>query len=113
MKNSVQSGEVITVTAPYDVVSGAGVKVGNIFGIAASAKLSGATDLEIKMEGVYDILAVTADTATGGTATKCYWDDTAKKITTTVGSNMFVGSIIAVKTASDTTARVRLNGVSV
>jgi hypothetical protein len=39
-----------------------------------------------------------------------YWDNAARNITTTVGTNLKVGVIIAAKTSGQTTARVRLNG---
>jgi predicted RecA/RadA family phage recombinase len=34
MKNYVQEGDVLTLTAPYAVASGAGLQVGSIFGFA-------------------------------------------------------------------------------
>ena len=67
MKNSWQRGETLTLTAPYDVASGAGFKVGLIFAIAASAALSG-QPVEGQTVGVIDVLAVTADTAAGAAA---------------------------------------------
>jgi predicted RecA/RadA family phage recombinase len=107
MRNSYQKGDVLTLTAPYDVVSGAGVKFGLIFGIATSAALSTAA-VEVQTVGVVDLLAVTADTASVGAA--IYWDDTAKKATTTVGSNIKIGVAVGAKVGTDTTVRVRLNG---
>ena len=35
MKNYVQPGNTITLTAPYDVASGDGLLVGSVFGVAA------------------------------------------------------------------------------
>ena len=37
MKNYVQPGNTITLTAPYAVVSGDGLLVGSIFGVAAGS----------------------------------------------------------------------------
>ncbi len=41
MKNFVQPGNTITLTAPYAVASGDGLLVGSIFGIAAGAAALG------------------------------------------------------------------------
>ena len=41
MQNFVHRGETLTLTAPYAVNSGGGVKVGNIFGVAASTHIQG------------------------------------------------------------------------
>jgi predicted RecA/RadA family phage recombinase len=108
MKNFVQPGNVITVTAPYTVASGQGVLVGALFGVAAYDAASGAS-VELSREGVFDVTAVTADTAAAGA--KIYWDNTARKLTTTVASNTLVGAVTAAKTGADTTARVLLDGV--
>lgn len=108
MKNNWQEGEALDLTAPYDVVGGAGFKVGLIFAIATSTALSG-TAVVGQTRGVVDLLAVTADTA-AGPGVAIYWDDTAKKATTTVGSNIKIGVTAAAKLGTDTTVRVRLNG---
>lgn len=107
MKNFVQSGEVVTVTAPYAVTSGQGVLVGSLFGVAACDAANGAS-VEIATEGVFDIAALTADTGTQGT--KMYWDNTNKRLTTTLTSNTLVGCLTVAKAGTDTTARVYLDG---
>ena len=108
MRNKVQTGNVISVIAPALVLSGQGVLVGALFGVAAGDALQG-TSVEIAREGVFDLTAVGADTANQGV--KAYWDNTAKRITTTVASNTLVGAFAVAKTASDSTARVLLDGV--
>lgn len=107
MKNFVQSGDAITVTAPYAVSSGQGVLVGSLFGVATCDAANGAS-VEIVPEGVFDITALTADTGTAGT--KMYWDDTNRRLTTTATSNTLVGVLTLDKGGSDTTARVYLDG---
>lgn len=108
MKNFVQPGDTITVTAPYALTAGDGALVGtNIFGVACGTYANGATDAELKLEGVFDITALSTDTATPGTY--AYWDNTNKRITTTSASNTKVGVFTAAKANGDTTARVRLN----
>jgi predicted RecA/RadA family phage recombinase len=109
MKNFVQPGATVTVTAPYALSAGDGALVGILFGIACGTYLNGATDAELLTEGVFDITALSTDTASGTAFVAAYWDNTNKRITTTVGSNTKVGVIVAAKINGDTTARVRLN----
>ncbi len=106
MRNFVQDGDMLTVAAPYDVASGAGCQVGTaLFGIAAYTAASGA-NVEIKTEGVFDVTALSTDTAAVGA--KLYWDNTNKRLTTTASGNLLVGYATAAKASGDTTARIRL-----
>lgn len=107
MRNFIQSGEVITVSAPYAVASGQGVLVGALFGIAACDAANGA-QVEIKREGVFDISALATDT--GAVGVKAYWDNTNRRITATAGSNTLVGALTGAKANGDTAARVLLDG---
>lgn len=107
MKNSVQEGCVVTLAAPYDVASGAGLLVGAIFGIASSAALSGAA-VEASRTGVFDVTALSTDTASVGA--KLYWDNGNKRLTTTASGNTLVGVAMAAKANGDTTVRVLLDG---
>ncbi|WP_336801800.1 DUF2190 family protein [Kaistia sp. MMO-174] len=110
MKNFVQPGDMLTLTAPYDVASGGGILVGSIFGIAAFSALSGA-GVEAKTTGVFDL---TAEGAASGQAfavgDAVYWDNTAKRATKTSASNTKIGVATAAKASTDVVARVRLNG---
>jgi len=65
MKNSVQNGEVLTLTAPYNVSSGGGMLVGSIFGVAATTVLSGAS-VEAEVLGVFELAKVSAQAWTVG-----------------------------------------------
>lgn len=112
MKNFVQNGETLTLTAPYAVSSGGGALVGSIFGVAATDVGNGAEG-EFQVCGVFDLVRATGG-GTGFTAgTLIYWDDSAKKVTETSAGNKLIG--VAVKAAGDddATARVRLNGAFV
>jgi predicted RecA/RadA family phage recombinase len=42
MKTFIQPGQTVTLTAPYDVISGACLKVGAIIGVAANDAAAGA-----------------------------------------------------------------------
>ena len=107
MAKGIQNGENITVTAPYAVTSGDGCLVGSLFGVAnTTAAIS--TPVELCRLGVFPIPAVAADTAVVGA--KAYWDNTAKKITTTLSANTLVGVFTFTKLNGDLSAAVLLDG---
>lgn len=108
MKNYVQPGNTITLTAPYDVASGDGLLVGAIFGVATGAAVNG-DSIEAALVGVFDLNKVGSQAWAAGD--KIYWDDTAKEATKTVTSNTLIGvAIEAVGSgAGETIGRVRLN----
>lgn len=107
MKNYVQKGENLTLTAPYAVASGAGVKIGLIFGVAAGAAANGAT-VDVVTEGVFTLPKVSTDVFAVGAAV--YWDDTAKLITSTTSGNTKVGVAVTAAANPSGTVNVRLNG---
>lgn len=107
MKNFVQPGYVISVTAPANVSAGAGVLVGSIFGVAVNTALSGAA-VEIATRGVFDLTKAGSQAWTVGV--RVYWDDTAKNCTTTAGTNKLIGVAAAAvgSGAGETIGRVFL-----
>ena len=109
MKNYVQSGHTITLTAPYAVASGDGLRVGSIFGVAAGDATSGAT-VEAALVGVFDLRKVASQVWAPGD--KIYWDDDKKEATKTATSNTLVGvaTEAAAGGAGNVIGRVRLNG---
>ena len=109
MKNYVQPGNTITLTAPYAVASGDGLLVGSIFGVAAGTAALGEA-VEAALNGVYDLKKVASQAWAAGD--KVYWDNTAKEATKTTTSNTVIGvAVVAVAGgAGDTIGRVRLNG---
>jgi len=108
MKNYVQPGNTITLTAPYDVASGDGLLVGSIFGVATGAAANGEA-IEAALVGVFDLKKVGSQAWAVGD--KIYWDNTAKETTKTTTSNTLIGvAIEAVGSgAGETIGRVRLN----
>ncbi len=108
MKNYVQEGDVITLTAPYAVSSGGGALVGTLFGVAV-ADIANGVQGQFQREGVFDITALTTDVIAQGA--KVYWDNTNKRITGTAASNTLVGAALVAKANGDTTCRVLLDGV--
>ena len=109
MKNYVQPGNTVTLTAPYAVASGDGLLVGSIFGVASGTAALGET-VEAALTGIYDLKKVASQAWAAGD--KVYWDNTAKEATRTTTSNTLIGvAVIAVAGgAGDVVGRVRLNG---
>ncbi|EEX12485.1 conserved hypothetical protein [Citreicella sp. SE45] len=109
MKNYVQPGGTLTLTAPYAVTSGDGLLVGSIFGVAAGDAASGAT-VEAALTGVFDLTKIGSQAWTVGA--KVYWDDTNKRCTTVATDNTLIGVAVEAVAggAGDTIGRVRLNG---
>ena len=109
MKNYVQPGNTITLTAPYALASGDGLLVGSIFGIAAGAAALG-DPVETTLVGVFDITKVGSQAWTAGA--RIYWDDTNKRTTNVATSNTLIGVATEAVAggAGDTIGRVRLNG---
>lgn len=109
MKNFVQSGDIVTATAPYALTSGQGCQVGTaLFGVATNDAANGAATAELKTTGVFDITALGTDV--GAVGARIYWDNANRRLTTTAAGNLFVGVLTAAKGNGDATARVRLNG---
>jgi predicted RecA/RadA family phage recombinase len=108
MKNFVQPGNTITLPAPYAVVSGDGLLVGTIFGVAAGDATI-AEPVETALVGVFDITKVGSQAWTVGA--KVYWDDTNKRTTNVATSNTLIGVAVEAVAggAGDTVGRVRLN----
>lgn len=106
MKNFVQAGDTISLVAPYAVVSGDGVLVGNLFGVAV-ADAANAAAVEVVVVGVFDINALSTDT--GSVGALMYWDNTNRRTTTTATANELIGVLTKAKASGEATARIRLN----
>lgn len=107
MKNFVQPGNVLSLTAPYAVSSGGGLKVGSIFGVASKDADNGAT-VEAAVTGVYTLPKTSALAISIGD--KVYWDDTAKEVNKTASGNTLVGVAVSAAANPSSTVAVRLNG---
>ena len=109
MKNYVQPGNTITLTAPTGgVASGAGVLVGTLFGVCAYDAAAGA-EVEVEVVGVFELAKASGAITEGA---KVYWDATAKNVTTTASGNTLVGAAVRAAATGDAKARIRLNGVT-
>lgn len=105
MKNFVQVGDILDGIAPAGgVIGGNAYILGAAFGVAASTASEG-DPFAFAVEGVVSLPIPTAAVAQFA---KVYWDDTAKTLTTTVGSNQKVGYLSEAKPAGQLTGRVKL-----
>ena len=110
MQNFIQNGHVITVTTPAGgILSGEGLIVGNIFGVAAYSAAEG-DPLELATTGVYKLPKATAAVLTVGA--RVAWDNTAKNINVPGAGRFPVG--VATEAAGNgvTSVVVRLDGVA-
>lgn len=110
MKNFIQPGEMIEVTLAAAAVSGEAALIGSLFGVASKSGAIG-EKIAYALEGVFELPKVTADVMAQGA--KVYWDNTAKKLTTTAMSNSLVGVAFAAAGNGDTKVLCRLNSVSI
>lgn len=109
MKNYVQEGESLTLTAPYDVASGAGVLIGATFGVASYDIASG-VDGTFQVEGVYTLAKSTAASSGGAQGARAYWIAATKLVTASASGNTLIGVFTATCADGDSTCTVRLNG---
>jgi len=106
MKNFVQEGETLTVTAPTGGVnSGDPVLVGHIFGVANFAAAAGAP-VEIDTCGVFVLPKATG--AAWAVGDILYYDATAKNITETATNNTKIGVATVAAQNTDTTGYVKI-----
>lgn len=107
MKNFIQPGNTITLTAPAIVAGGGVVVVGSIFGVASGDAAVGA-DVEVALTGVFELPKVTTDAVAAGD--KLYWDSAAGKLTKTAGtgSKPLAGYAIVAAANGESTVRCRV-----
>lgn len=112
MKNFVQPGDAIDFIAPTGgVVGGAGFLLGVLFGVVRHTAAQTVQSI-LDTRGVFTLPKAASITPAPGVA--LYWDDTAKNVTTTVGSNVKIGAHagLVAAGAADATLPVRLNGIA-
>lgn len=110
MKNYIQAGDTLTVTAPAAVASGDFVQVGRIRGVAVTSAASGA-QVELKTVGVFDIPKTgTEEFATVGLPVYCTLSGNGVKTVTTASTtaNVLVGINVATSGAVAGRLRVKL-----
>lgn len=104
MKNSVQTGNTLTVTAPYNLSSGDGCLVGQIFGVACEDALI-STPVELDVCGVKDLKKTNNLAVAQGDL--MYWNDTNRELTKT-SSDTPVAVCVQTAVTASTVVRVAL-----
>ncbi|MBL3571985.1 hypothetical protein BV509_17465 [Rhodovulum sulfidophilum] len=105
MKNFLSHGENITLPAPADLRSGAGVLVGTIFGVAQADAASGAPVVLVR-RGLFTLPKTAAQAWTPGA--KVYWD--GAQCTTAASGNTLIGAAAAAAANPSETGTVLLDG---
>ncbi len=107
MKNYVQPGNTLTLTAPAAIISGDVVIVGSIIGIA-NGDAENAAPVDVDTVGIFRLSKVAALAIAEGDTV--YWDSAIKLVTKTVSGNTKLG--VATEAAANPSAdvTVRLNG---
>ncbi len=107
MRNYVQPGDVLTIPAPADVLSGAVVISGAIIGVAAGDALSGA-EVDVETRGVFILPKVSALAIAVGDVV--YFDNATKLVTKTASGNMKLGVAVTAAPNPSAIVNVRLSG---
>lgn len=107
-QNYVQEGDVLNYTnaSGSTITSGAAVLIGTWLGVALADIANGATG-SVAIEGVFTVAKLGTDVVSQGAA--LYWDNTNKRLTTTVGSNTLVGYAFAAAGNGAATVQIKLN----
>ena len=109
MRNYVEEGQSLTLTAPYIVAPGAGMLVGNIFAVAKNPAAAG-VPVDAMLRGVFAMAKAAGQAWTQGQMV--YWDNTALNVTTTAAGNRIIGAASQAQAAGDTVGRVMLDGIA-
>lgn len=107
MKNLVQEGKILGVTAPYALTSGDGCLVGALFGVATMDAANGAA-VEIMLDGVFELKKTSAQAWAVGD--RIYWDNSAKECTTVKGTNTLIGAATEAVANPSSTGNVHIAG---
>jgi predicted RecA/RadA family phage recombinase len=108
-KNYIQSGNVMTVAAPYAVTSGDAVLVSRLFGIATTTAEAN-TPVEIALTGVFSL---PKDDSVMHFGMAVYWDNVLHHLTLTEKGNYAIGVAVQEASKNDPTVQIRLFGMTV
>ncbi len=107
MQNYQSPGEVVEVVAPYALASGAGCKVGAIFGAAMDDSLISVA-VRLQTEGVLELVK---DAGTAwAVGDKVYWDDSAKECDVDSAAGMLIGYCVEIAASDAVVGKVKLIG---
>lgn len=108
-QNYINNGDHLEVTLGGTHAAGAGILVGDTFGVALNGGVNG-TKVQVKITGVFLLPKATGTGISQGA--QVYWDDTAKKIaaTSNTGANKLAGIAVEAELSAATTIKVKLVG---
>lgn len=107
MKNYVQRGDVLELTAPAGgVVSGNGYKIGRFFAVATVTAAVGEKFSGV-IEGVVDIAKVAAEPWSEGLL--IYWNSGSSLATSISTTALLIGTAVRTEANPTSTGRVKLN----
>lgn len=113
MKNAIQPGNVLTIPAAADTVSGALVLIGpdpgGLVGVACGDALE-TESLDVEVVGVFEVPKKTTDVVAVGDF--LYYDSGNEELTLTALDNTLAGIAVAAAGNGATTVLVRLNGAA-
>lgn len=113
MKNYIQPGDTVSITAPAAVASGQLVRSGLLAGVAVASAANGAP-VEILTCGVVDVTKVGSQAWTVGAPIYGVGTTTLVATTATTTGNILLGVAVAAvgAGAGETVGRIRLNGAA-
>lgn len=110
MRNYISDPDGASFVAPYAVASGGGALIGpGLFGVAKIAIASGQRG-PFELRGIFKLPKASGAISDGA---KLYWDNTARVLTTTSGSNTYVGAAAAAAATGDATVLAYLPGIAI
>ncbi len=109
MKNFIQDGAKLDLTAPHDVLSGEGFIVGSLFAVASTAAKSGAAVVGVT-EGVFDLTKKSTTAFAAGD--KISWDN-SNHYCDAPGTGLYpIGVAVAAAGSGVGVVRIKLNEVA-
>jgi len=107
MKNYVQPGNTLTLTAPAAILSGGVVIVGSIIGVSNGDAANGAP-VDVDTVGVFTLPKIAAQAIAAGAIV--YWDSDDALVTTAATDNTKLGVATQAAPNPSASVTVRLNG---
>lgn len=107
MRNYVQAGDTLTLTAPYTCVAGSLVGLNQIVGVALTDAASGAP-IVVQTTGVFNLQHAVTNTAANQGAVVFY--DTTNRVASATTTFPRLGVYTEAKVTTTTAVVVRLNG---
>ena len=100
-------GQMVDYTPSADVAVGAVVVQGQLIGVAVHPLIANRLGA-LAVKGVFSFPKSTAASSALSAGAKVYWDATNGVVTATVGSNVYVGKVVAAAVDGDSAVKVML-----